>query len=243
MEATDNHQNGHIGSAFDLLPKSWKLVKEHWQLFAFVNIPLLLSALSDILSPNSYYGALGGRLPNTMPTYDDIADNLGAIFLVSIVIFLIGMFFYTMALALELRTVDGQESSPDQLVSIGKKFWLREIGLLIVSGLIVLIGLILFIVPGIFAIIRIYMAPYIMIDKDLGIIDSIKASNQLAKKNMGPVAAVIGVFILISFALSLLEIFPIFGVIVSTIAGIGFSLIIALRYREITAPSAELVKS
>lgn len=239
METTSNqHEQPHIGSAFDLLPKSWNLVKKHWQLFAFVNIPLLFSAVSDILSPTSYFGALGGRLPNTMPTYDQIADNLGGIILISIAVFLIGGFFYTMAVALELRTVDSQESTPNQLATIGKKFWLREIGLLIVSGLIVIAGLILFIVPGIFAFIRLYMGPYIMIDKDLGIIDSIKASNQLTKENMRPVMAVIGVFLLVSFGLSLLEIFPIFGVIVSTVVGIGISLITALRYREITKLSA-----
>lgn len=235
MESSPNQATKpKVGSAFDLPAKSWNIVKKHWQLFAFVNAITILGALGSILSPNSYLATMGGRVPEAIST-DEIMSNAGVILISGVAFLLASTFFYVMAMVLALRTIDDQPSTPSQLFSIGSKFWLREIGLFIVVGLIILVGLILFIVPGIFAIIRLYMSSYILIDRDLGIIESIKASNQLAKDNMGPVTAVIGVYILISIALGLLEIIPVFGIIVSTVAAIGFSLIVALRYRELTS--------
>ena len=43
-----------VGSVFDLLGKSYRIVKENWQLFAVVNIFTVLYAVMDALNPGDY---------------------------------------------------------------------------------------------------------------------------------------------------------------------------------------------
>ena len=77
------------------------------------------------------------------------------------------------------------------------------------------------------------MAPYHMVDKNLGIMDAIKQSNEQAKGKMSKIYAAIGVIILISLLASIVGSVPILGPLAGAVITIGFSLILALRYQEL----------
>jgi uncharacterized membrane protein len=150
-----------------------------------------------------------------------------------LVLFFIIMFFYAMSTRLELLAAKGKRPGLQELIDAGWKYWLRLSGLLLISILIIFIGLILLIVPGVIAFGRLIFAHYVMVDKDLGIADSIKESNRLVKGRASFVWGAIGVMVLVSLAAAILGEIPILGGALAAIVGIGFSLIIVLRYLQI----------
>jgi uncharacterized membrane protein YesL len=94
---------------------------------------------------------------------------------------------------------------------------LKLLGLLILLGLITIGSILLFIIPFFFIVPRISLAPYYLIDKNLGIIDSISASWDTTKGQLGKIYGIIGV----NLAMSLLMI---------TIIGIPFAVYLLFMY-------------
>lgn len=163
-----------------------------------------------------------------------IAAVAGAASIVILIFVVIGIFLSVMATSLEVKSTAGKKPTLGELFNDGKKYFFRFIGLCILLGIIIVFGLLLLIVPGIFALGRLAMAPYHMIDKDLGIIEAIKASNEQAKGRMTKVYAAIGVTILIGLGASMVEgLLPVIGPLLAAVISIGFSLVLALRYQQL----------
>ncbi len=78
-------------------------------------------------------------------------------------------------------------------------------------------------------------APYIMLDRDIGVMASLKASNEMVTGRAGAVWSAIGLFILISIASAFLSIIPIIGPVLGLVLAIAYSLILVLRYLELKA--------
>lgn len=223
-----------VGSVFDLPEKSFNIVKENWQMFAVVNVLTLLAALFSFdSSKESKYGANGAFDVGGFASGSELAAIVGFGFIALVLILGLAIFLNAMSTALEVRASQGKKPDFNSLVDAGKKYWLRLLGLTILSGLIVLGGLILLIIPGIIAIGRVAMAPYHMIDKDLGVMDSLKASNEMGKTHWKPVWAAILLMIGVSIITGVLGVIPVIGALLGTIAAIFLSLILPLRYLEI----------
>jgi uncharacterized membrane protein len=108
------------------------------------------------------------------------------------------------------------------------KFW-RFIGLGIVVSVVVILGLIAFIVPGIIFIRRYFLAPYYVMDRDMSIFDAMKASAKESKQFSGAVYGVLGVVLLIA----MLSVFSLPGLVASAILTVLYATAPALRYLEI----------
>lgn len=74
----------------------------------------------------------------------------------------------------------------------------------ILSALILVGSLLLFIVPFFFILPRIALAPYFLIDKKLGVFDSISASWNATRGSLGKIWGVIGVSVLFAIAIVVL---------------------------------------
>lgn len=229
-----------IGSAFDLLPKSWEIVKKNWQAFAVVNIMSLLSAFLEIFPEyehpegSAFAGASGFEL----------GAILGFGFALAAILFAVNIVLFTMLVVLSVRSAEGKTPSVGSLFEAVNKnwLWLRLVGLFLVAGLIVLVGLILLIVPGVIAFGRIVMSPYFMADRDLNIADALKASNEMSKQFPGKVWAAIGVMVLIAIAGAIITSVPAIGPIMGTIFSIAFSLVLVLRYQQLKHLKSVTVK-
>lgn len=97
-----------------------------------------------------------------------------------------------------------------------RSFW-KYIGVKILTGVIVLIGIILLIVPGVIAALALMFATYLIIDRDLGPIEAMKESIRLTKGNrwnlfllilaiaginiLGAIALFVGLFVSIPVSL------------------------------------------
>lgn len=241
-ESSDTTNKKEIGSAFDLLGKSWNIVKSNWQAFAVVNIFVILGAIADSFvtdsnnkGANSDYG-----FASSLSGFgeDQLAAIVGGGLLIVLLIVALIIFLATMKTGLEVKSAVGKKPNLSELFNDGKKYFFRFFLLCVLLAIIIVTGFILLIVPGIIALGRLIMAPYHMLDKDLGVIEAIKHSNEQAKGNMSKVYAAIGVMIVVSIGASILGAIPILGPLAGAVVTIGFSVVLALRYQELKKSSA-----
>ncbi|MGH7195544.1 MAG: hypothetical protein ACREGA_02080 [Candidatus Saccharimonadales bacterium] len=120
-----------------------------------------------------------------------------------------------------------------------KRFW-RILGLRIAVFVIVAIGFILLIVPGVILLRRYYLANYYLIDQDLSIAESMRKSADESKPVSGYVYGTIGVTLV--FALIAGVVSSILGAagIIGTLISYVYLFAAALRYHEVALkqPSA-----
>ena len=75
---------------------------------------------------------------------------------------------------------DGEKADYKDLYIHSKYFW-RFLGATIIRGLIILVGLIFLIIPGVYLAIRFRFVDYLILDKDMGIIDAFKESTKMTR--------------------------------------------------------------
>lgn len=101
--------------------------------------------------------------------------------------------------------------------SLNLMMYLRFLVVMLLSGLAIGFGFLLFIIPGIIILPRLILVPYFFVDQNLGISDSINKSWAMTRGHSGKVWGVIGA----GFAMAMLMI---------TIIGIPFSIYFLLMY-------------
>jgi hypothetical protein len=140
---------------------------------------------------------------------------------------------------LELQSAAGKRVGFEEAFRTGLPYILRLIGLLLLSGLIVCVGFILLIIPGIFALQRLLLAPYILVEHNTGIREAIRLSWQTGKKHSSALWGVTGIII----AINLVAIIPIVGWIVSFVLTIAYMCAPAIRYFQIKKLDPQTLKT
>jgi len=135
---------------------------------------------------------------------------------------------FSSLIALGLNSVRSKKMSYKEALQNGRQFALRLVGLGFCAGVLILLGLLLFIVPGIFMYRRYILAPYYLVDKNLGIFDAMRQSAADSKEFSGPVWGLVGVTIL----LSLVGNIPIIG-LAASVGQILYAFAPAKRYDEV----------
>ncbi|MBM3791956.1 MAG: hypothetical protein FJW35_16615, partial [Acidobacteria bacterium] len=113
-------------------------------------------------------------------------DNFWSWFLVVIVgglvgwIPIVGSLIHAGFVRITLNVYDGGEPEVGSLFSEWR-VWLRMFFGTILYALVVLAGLILLIIPGIYWAVKYIYVPYFIVDKDLGILESFSASGELTQ--------------------------------------------------------------
>lgn len=117
------------------------------------------------------------------------------------------------------------------------KRWLRSVremlipmaGLYLAMGVLILIGLVLFVVPGLIALRKFFLAPYVMLDTRCGIREALQGSAKLTDQNPRSVWSII----LVMAVIGLLHVVLFIGWFLALVVGLFFSLAPAIRYREL----------
>lgn len=154
----------------DLLKEAWELIKKNVNIFAaLVGVYLVYYLIQIPFKGNSSYG------------YYDPASGL-----VSLLFTAIGLVLEIGAINLILHIVDGKKaeikdlySYPNLVMKVIKVFVSS-----ILTGLAVVLGLILLIIPGIYIAVRLQFAMFYIVDKDAGIMDALKMSWNLTKTGL-----------------------------------------------------------
>ncbi|HSX53356.1 MAG TPA: hypothetical protein VLF90_03230 [Patescibacteria group bacterium] len=223
-------------SAFELFSKSQEIVMRNLSSFVILNLLPAATLLGSMIAKShsrdrttsfSNVGIAG------VPTYA-IASLAGVGIALFVVVIIVSALIQAMLYSLKLQGAQGKTPDMSNLWEVGKKYWLRLFGLSIVVGLTIVVGLILFIIPGLIMIRRYFLAPYIMVEHNTGIMESMRRSAALTKPYPGAIWGIIGV----SFLLSLPSIIPFLGAFISLALSVLYSAAPALRYEELKKLSA-----
>lgn len=145
-----------------------------------------------------------------------------------LVTIVVGTIVQIMTQTAQLEAAQAKTPTFDKLWAITKELGLRLFGLYIIASLIILLGLIFFIIPGLFMVKRYFLSPYVMIDQKVGIREALDRSAAIST-SFGAIWGVVLVIILFG----LISIVPMIGWLVSFILGMLYSVAPALRYEEL----------
>lgn len=221
--------------ALGLFSKSYALVKENWRLIGLLYAPTIALTILDTINRISDESKEGYGLNNLVsnavsgPNAGTIVGNEDAF--IVFVLTVLSVLGAVLLLVASVMIVNGK--SPN-LGMVWKKFtdnglWLRLAGLLLVMGVAIVLGIFAFIIPGIYLIIRTFMAPYLMIDNNLGIEQALRQS---WSKTKGYGWAIFSVLVVMLF-ITLPSVLPAVGGLIAGGLTIAYSLASALRYKEI----------
>jgi hypothetical protein len=186
-------------------------------MLGLILLPIIPTAVLAVL----FFTALGNNGANA------ILLGLSALLIVALAGYIV---LSTIALLLlSLAGARGQRMTMGESLKAGVPFFWRFLGLSIIIGLLEVIGLILFVIPFFFVLKRYLLTPYYMVDRNLGISESMRLSVEDSKKYSGALWGIVGVYILIGLP----PIIPFIGSIVSAVLYIMYYAAPAIRYLEI----------
>lgn len=147
----------------EAIATGWQIFKKNWVFLVSVTIvSLVISYL-----PTAVSGVWSSRYPIRTTIF-------------SIVFWFVSVVISIGLIKISLNLVDGGEAGFDDLYAHWHLVW-KYLLTQVVVGVIVVIGVILLIIPGIIFGIKLQFAPYLVIDKNLGPLAAIKASWALTR--------------------------------------------------------------
>jgi hypothetical protein len=234
----------YMPGAFDLFTPSKELVLNNiWVFGPLYAVTLVFYIHSWIWSPlpnqhvgwwHSADGFSSGWPGGPFPGYFTFI-SVGFSILWLLIIAFVGTVAQIMAQSAQLRVTEGRSLDFSHLWATVRELGWRVFGLYIVMGILISIGLILLIIPGLILIRRFFFAPYIMLDKKTSIREALDQSANLSRVNTGAIWGVIGVMFLIGLA----NIIPIIGGLVAFCFGSLYSVAPALRYQQFKKSAAQ----
>ena len=210
-----------------VLKRAWKILWSRPKLFfGLALLPII--PLLVLLFLGIGVGLAGFNLGDSS---DDIRNGLGVLGVLLVIVGVIALIIVSAIsqaalIRASLGMVRGEAIAGKAMIEFGKKKWLGFLGLGLVIGVIVLLGLIALIIPGLIFLYWYYLAQYVYIDQNLGVSESLKQSKQLVK-GYGSVIVAIA---LITFVLIMITSFiPLIGDIVSVV----ISLVLVIAFADI----------
>lgn len=204
----------------DIVKESWKILKKNAKVIAIAVAVYFGYYLLSNLAPNIIVPILGESLL-----------SMSFLFVLTLVFSVIGIIIQIGYLRYFLKVVDGVSPEIKDLYSYPNlplravKYFLASI----IYALIILGGLILFIIPGIYLALRYQFYTYYIADRDAGIMDSLKMSGEITK------GKVINLF-LFTLLLMVINILGALALLVGLFITIPLSLIAwALLYRKLSS--------
>lgn len=220
---TPTESTREFPSAFSLFEPSWEAFKVNFGTFLLLFILLLASIAAAVILILLIAAAFKDNHVLMIPLI-----SLSVLALVGFCVLLAPTAVYV-----QLKSARGDKVETDAALQEGKKYFWRFWGLSILVSLIVVVGLILFIIPGLFMIKRYLLAPYFLVDKDLSISDAMSASAEAGKRFAGAIWGILGVEVVISLA----SVIPFIGSIINLVLSIAYYCAPAVRYEQIKATS------
>lgn len=173
----------HTFSIKKALEFGWLRTKEYWGIMIIIGIASLFINIFTNTLNNMLSISLGGYRNgiNDMWVFPDYGSfSIYGIFNILIFIATAWISFNTMKMILNMT--DGHKEKVENLFNLDKIFW-KYLLTTFIYGLIILLGLVALIVPGIYFMVKFSAAPYLIFDKKLNIIDSFKKSYEITNRN------------------------------------------------------------
>lgn len=143
---------------------------------------------------------------------------------------------YPATMVFATRAVRGEKDQPLGYLLASRKYFWRLYGLAILVNVVIFFGLLALIVPGLIFIRRYILSPYYLVERDLGILESMKLSSKLSKNHKKETWGTIGVVIAMAFASSLVTgSIPLLGLLLGPVVGVLYFFGFSLRQKEISS--------
>lgn len=229
--------------SLDLIRPSFQLIKTHFNAVLWlVYLPALLMGLGQMLVSQVVAGHHyeSGTLTLTQLGSDILDAQKGQLGLSLMAVGLLwSLLVFPSIIVGTLQSAKGGEFDPVHTFKNSRRYFWRVIGLTILITVIVEIGLILFIIPGVIALRMLLMAPYYLVDKDLGIMEALRVSARRSRLSRGPIYGVIGVLFWLFVGGAMLGLIPVIGIVLSLFVTYLYLFGPALRYIEIKGQSGD----
>ena len=232
----------HFTPAFSLLRPSYEIIKKHiWIFGPLYVVPFIFAFHTWLWTPsgvNATNDPFWHRFIDVGPAWS--ASPLPIFTSYGLIGFAFFWFLFTIAAGtiVQIMSQEAQlEGAEGHEVIMFDKLWkvVREtgwkmLGLYMFIFAYIVVGLILFIIPGLIFIRRYFLAPYVMLDKrPKSISEAMEISARISKPNSGAIWGIIGVI----FLIGVVSIIPIIGWLLSFALGVAYSIAPALRYQEL----------
>lgn len=149
----------------------WKTLKE--------NTGFLLGVIGLYIGVQIVFAIIQTMLDTGADTRSADMISMGAAWwIVYIVSLVVSLLMGIGLLKISLAFVDGKKPEFSELFS-QTKYLARFLGVYIAYGLIVFVGFLLLIIPGIYWALKYQFAMYLVVDKDMGIGEALKASGEM----------------------------------------------------------------
>lgn len=238
------YNNGYKLRSSSVAQTNYKKVTELWALsreavrrnlgvFLLINSLSLLSVawntgtdLRDKVHGSGWSTVFSNSLYGNSGAYPSIGGSV-----ISAILGVLAVVFALMGIILVLKAAKKDRVTLSEVWNDFKAnlLWLRLIGVILLLVLILVIGFVALILPGIYLIGRVILAPYILVDQDTKVFEAIEKSWHLTRDRMWQVYNVV----LLSIALSLFNIIPIIGPIISFVLVVSYSVAMPIRYLEL----------
>lgn len=196
----------------EVIDAGWEAVKRDWPVLVFA--PLVAMIISEI--PSAIYGALvaAGMLHDVVTyTIANIAFTLLG--------FLVSWFFLVGQLRIFSAAARGESPEFGMLFGGGDRF-LPMLGTQLLFVLVVALGMVALVVPGVIALLGLSLAQYYCAEASLGPIESLKASWEATKGHKGSIFLLVlaagGVIIvgMLALCVGIFVAMPVVGVAMAT---------------------------
>ena len=219
-----------VGNAFQLIKKSWEAVRLNLVTFILVYLApiIFISAAVTVALPFFFAG-------------NDGATGAGIVLLIIAVtgLIVLSIMLAIASIIVQLASVRGKKISFSEAVNQALPYFWRLVGLTILSILVIGLGFLLFIIPGVLAMFFLLLASYVLIDQKIGIVDAMRKSYEITKAHW----KVVGALIIVQFVIGLPAVVPVFGTIISMALAIAYFCLPAIIYLRIAGKGKEVAET
>jgi len=153
------------------------------------------------------------------------------------IFFLFALFLNLVYVVAALNTVGERSQRVGGVLFLALKKLPAYLGLMLISFLLILSGMIFFIIPGIFIALRIMLAPFVMIDQKVGPIAAMRISDRLMGGNAVEFFGAFSLYYITTFASLLLWFVPfvgtVLGLLVMVSALLALNIYLATVYQDL----------
>lgn len=219
--------------------------KNHALFIPPMAVMLIMLVLTLVLLGGGMLSMRGG-----MSSPDDMASSFGSLmggaFLVSIIGGLIGLFAHGMTVAMAQEALDTGKTTINTGIAVAKGRLVPLLTAAILFGVAVMIGAMLFVIPGIVAAFFLMFTFVMVVTGNIGAVDAMKGSVQLVKSHLGDAAVLFVALFVAGLAAGMvnmvLNVVPIIGQILGmALMGIfsGYiSVVMVIAYRMLKGTAA-----
>lgn len=218
-------------SPLELFKQSYGAVRRNLGVFLILNVLTVLDLawnLGTNVREKTHGADWGTIFTNSLFGSNGSYPSVGG----GILIAVLAILAIILALMAEILAIRAAQHNKVELGDIWNEFKVKGLRLLLLEILLVIIvgaGLILLIIPGVYLIGRLAIAPYVLIDKNTKVVEALNRSWELTKGRMWQIYTVI----LFGIVLALPNVIPFFGPIIAFALALAYSVALPLRYLEL----------